>query len=401
MKKLLLATLVSAVSIGAAQADGPTVYGKLNVSVDSTKSDLNTKASTSVDSNASRFGVKGSEKLTDNLSAIYGVEFGLSIDNNSNSTTPAVNNNTDTSASGSTYDLSARNRFLGLQYEGVGAIKLGRLDSNVKTLQYVNPAQGVDILDDLVNGSLDSTQVFAGENRINNVIALESAKFDLGFGLVSANFEIIPKEKTVAKNAVGTTGVTATSTSILFANKDAGLYTGLGYDSNVSSVSNATGTFWTATGPTATNTKVIANTLRWVGSVDLGKLGVDGVTLNALAQQSKATNLGPLPTGVSAPKETAYLVSGIYKFPASIADGLSAKVQWETSTTKDLVINGKDVKIDQYGVDLDYAFSAKTKVYGFVAQRAVKNPNNPAVAANGVDTKYKYTAFGIGAEQKF
>jgi len=392
MKKLLLATLVSAVSIGAAQADGPTVYGKINASVDNTKSDLNTHGSASVDSNASRFGIKGSEKLTDNLSAIYGIEWGVSIDNNSNSSKPAINNNTDTSATGSTYDLSARNRFIGLQYEGLGLVKIGRLDSNLKTLQYVNPAQGVDIFDDYVNGSLDVTQVIAGENRINNVIALETAKFDLGFGNVGANFQIIPSEKTAPRATGGATGSTATSSSVLFTNKDVGVYTGLAYDSNVSSISNASGSFG------GTYTSFLSNTFRWVGSVDLGKLGVDGVTFNALAQQAKLTNST---LAGNKPKETSYLVSGIYKFPASVADGLAIKAQWETATTKDITPGAKDIKIDQFGLDVDYAFSAKTKVYTFVAERQVKNPNNPAVAANGYDTKYKYTAYGVGIEQKF
>jgi hypothetical protein len=59
------------------------------------------------------------------------------------------------------------------------------------------------------------------------------------------------------------------------------------------------------------------------------------------------------------------------------------------------------VKIDQLGADIDYAFSAKTKVYGFVAQRSIKNPNNPVSATNGYDQDYKYTAFGLGMEQKF
>jgi predicted porin len=385
MKKLLLATLVSAASIAAAHADGPTVYGKINASVDVTKSDLNTKNSISVDSNASRIGIKGSEKLTDNLNAVYGIEWGVEASSNK------ANNNTDAGNS-TTTDLNARNRFVGLEYVGVGTIKLGRLDTNLKTLAYVNPNGGVDIFDDLVNGSLDTTQTFAGENRINNVIALESAKFDLGLGWVSANFQIIPTEKTVAKGAIGSTGVTATSSSVLLQNKDVGFYTGLAYDSNVTEVANATAAF----GPGNAGS-VLANTFRWVGSVDLGKaIGADGLTLNALAQQAKVTNL----SGVK-PKETSFLVSGVYKLPASVLDGLSLKAQFQTATTKDLGAGLKDVKIDQYGFDVDYAFSAKTKVYTFVAQRQVKNPNNPAVAANGYDTKYKYTAYGVGIEQKF
>jgi len=408
MKKLLLATLVSAASIGAAQADGPTVYGKINASVDSTKSDLNTKSAVTVDSNASRFGVKGSEKLTDNLSAVYGIEWGVTIDHNT------TNNTSTDTYGGSTTDLNQRNRFIGLQYEGLGTVKVGRLDSNLKTVQYVNPAQGVDIFDDYVNGALDFTNTFNGELRNNNVIAFESAKFDLGFGWATANFQVLPSEKTDVNTPAGSvvpTGATGTSSSVLFGNKDVGVYTGLAYDSNAASNPwNAYGSFAKATGSKPAYT----NAFRWVGSVDLGKIGVDGVTLNALAQQSKGTNTnlnyttGAVASSATSPKETAYLVSAIYKFPASVADGLSLKAQWQTATTSDIAIGASDVKIDQYGVDVDYAFSAKTRVYGFVAQRVIKNPNNtiafgatPAAIATGLDTKYKFTAFGVGIEQKF
>lgn len=399
MKKLLLATLVSAVSIGAAQAEGPTVYGKINASVDSTKSDLNTGRVTTVDSNASRIGIKGNEKLTDNLSAVYGIEWGVEASSNK------ANNNTD-SFGGSTTDLNSRNRFIGLQYEGVGAVKLGRLDSNVKTLQGVNPATGVDIFDDYVNGSFDMTQTLNGELRNNNVIALESAKLDTGFGLVSANVQILPSEKTAVINSLVPTGATGTSSSVLFQNKDLGIYTGLAYDSNAASDPwNAFSSF--AKLPKGLVKPAYTNELRWVGSLDLTKAGVEGLTLNALVQESKGSNTGlnystgAFTVGSITPKETAYLLSGVYKFPASIVDGLSAKLQWQSATTKDLGVGVSDVKIDQLGADVDYAFSAKTKVFGFVAQRTIKNPNNLVVAANGQDRNYKYTGFGVGIEQKF
>lgn len=394
MKKILLTTLISAVSMGFAHADGPTLYGKLNVSVSDINNDLNANRDVSVDSNASRFGIKGSEKLTDHLSAIYLIEWGVSIDHSTNNT------NTDAAPSGTTTDLTARNRFIGLQYDGIGLLKVGRLDTNVKTLQYINPAQGVDILDDGINGNLDMTQTFAGENRIDNVVSFESAKFDTGFGALQANFLISPSEKTVQEGATGKTGATVSSTSVIFTNPKVGIYTGLAYDSNVTSIWNATGTSYNIKNTAIpADSKFVSNTFRWVGSADLGKLlGADGVTVNGLVQQSKETNLA---SGTLTPKETAYLLSAIYKFPASIADGLSAKLQWQNSTTSDLNVGASDIKIDQIGADLDYAFSAKTKVYGFVAQRTIKNPNNPSYASNGYDQNYKFTAFGVGMEQKF
>ena len=81
MKKLLLAATVATLAMNAAQA-APTLYGKLNVTLDNVdnknfdgESDV-----TEVNSNASRIGVKGEEKLTDKLSAIYLAEWAISTD---------------------------------------------------------------------------------------------------------------------------------------------------------------------------------------------------------------------------------------------------------------------------------------------------------------------------------
>jgi predicted porin len=392
MKKLLLATLVSAASIGAAQAADVSVYGRLNVSVDSVKNDLIRDRAITLDSNASRFGVKGGDRLNSLdseriLSVVYGIEWGVGAG--------GATSNTSTDAGGTTTaDLSPRNRFIGLDYSDVGAIKFGRLDTNLKVLQEINPAGGIDIFNDYVNGKLDMAQVLTGENRIDNVISLESAKINLGekAGGLQVNFMIAPSEKTVAK---GTTGIlnaaNATSTSVYYTNKDVGLYTGFAYDVNMNST-------WAAIGASR-----LTETLRWVGSVDLGKMaGVTGLTVNAQVQKSEVARFVSTAT-TAAPEETSYLVSAIYKFPESVVDGLSAKLQYQTATTKHVnnSITALDVDIDQLGAGLDYAFTTKTKVYGFVAQRTTANENNPIFAANGVDREYKYVALGLGLDHKF
>ncbi len=396
MKKLLLATLVSTLSIGAAQAEGPTVYGKINVSVDNVKSDLNTKSTIAVDSNASRFGIKGNEKLTDNLSAIYGIEWGVVIDNSTNNVAgnPASGSTGGKASNGgtTTVDLNARNRYIGLQYDGIGALKIGRSDTYTRTSQ-----NGIDSFDDYANGNLDMAQTFAGENRIDNVIAFESAKFNLdGFGALQGNFLVAPNDTSVPKGTGGKTGTNGISSSIVYTNKDAGLYASIAGDHNITSTWAALGTF--AAAPAGSAVKNNTNIIRVVGGLDLSKVGVDGLSLNALLQQAKLADT----TGLTAdPKETAYLVNAVYKFPASVLDGLSAKLQYQNATTKDITSTAKDVKISQIGFDVDYAFSAKTKVYGFYAKRNLKNPNNPATSTSGVDQNFAYSAFGLGLEQKF
>ena len=76
MKKLLLAATVAAMGVSAAQA-APTLYGKINLSVDQIQNDDFEKDQdvTELNSNASRIGVKGEEKLTENVSAVYVAEW--------------------------------------------------------------------------------------------------------------------------------------------------------------------------------------------------------------------------------------------------------------------------------------------------------------------------------------
>ena len=99
MEKLLLATAGAALGMSAAQA-APTLYGKLNVSIDQVDNyDFKGNDVSEVSSHASRIGVKGEEKLTDKLSAVYQAEWAVSTD-----------------GSGSDTDWSARNRFIGLKW---------------------------------------------------------------------------------------------------------------------------------------------------------------------------------------------------------------------------------------------------------------------------------------------
>lgn len=61
MKKVLLAAAIATLSLSAAQA-APTLYGKLNVSLDQIdKNGFKDESVTKLNSNSSRIGVKGEE----------------------------------------------------------------------------------------------------------------------------------------------------------------------------------------------------------------------------------------------------------------------------------------------------------------------------------------------------
>ena len=151
MKKLLLAAAVATLSLSAAQA-APTLYGKLNVTLDQVdNTDFKGNDVTEVNSNASRIGVKGEEKLTDNVAAVYQAEWEIATD-------------------GSDSDLNARNRFLGLKFSDVGTLKVGQYDSYFKTAAGKNQ----DIFND--HNHLDITKTMHGEERLKNVIGFETDK---------------------------------------------------------------------------------------------------------------------------------------------------------------------------------------------------------------------------------
>ena len=117
MKKLLLAATVAAMGVSAAQA-APTLYGKINLSVDQIQNDDFEKDqdATELNSNASRIGVKGEEKLTENVSAVYVAEWEISADGDENDA----------------QTFKKRNLFGGLKFENVGTLKAGIFDSYFK-----------------------------------------------------------------------------------------------------------------------------------------------------------------------------------------------------------------------------------------------------------------------------
>ncbi|MFZ5513447.1 MAG: porin [Pseudomonadota bacterium] len=115
MKKHLIALAVAAaVAAPAAMAD-TTLYGIAHVSADYVDNDVDSNLN--VQSGSSRLGVKGSEKLSNGLSAIYQMEFGVDM--------------TDEAAGDKKGSFQARNQFVGLT-GGFGTLVAGRHDTPMK-----------------------------------------------------------------------------------------------------------------------------------------------------------------------------------------------------------------------------------------------------------------------------
>ena len=127
---------------GIALADGPTVYGKMNVTYEAV--DYDEYDEVQLNSNASRLGIKGSEEINDNLSVIYQAEYDINVDD------------------GGSAPFSQRDIFAGLEGSW-GLFKAGKFDSPLKL------SQGkIDQFNDMQFG--DIGYVVLGEERVSNTL---------------------------------------------------------------------------------------------------------------------------------------------------------------------------------------------------------------------------------------
>ena len=196
MNKLLLAAVVATMGMSAAQA-APTLYGKVNVSVDSYDDGKDDK--TEVNSNASRIGVKGEEKLTDQLAAIYQAEWEIDVD-------------------GGDDVFKKRNIFAGLKWANLGTLKAGIMDTPFK-----DAAGGYrDVFNDYAHA--DIKEMMYGEERVENVIGIETDPKLMGgvvFALQAQQGESTTETTKYTDGARDSIG-DGISTSLSYANKDLG-----------------------------------------------------------------------------------------------------------------------------------------------------------------------------------
>ncbi|MCY6411013.1 porin [Acinetobacter sp. VNH17] len=370
MKKLLLAATVATLAMNAAQA-APTLYGKLNVTLDQIdKNGFKDESVTKVNSNASRIGVKGEEKLTDSLSAVYLAEWGVSTD-----------------GAGSDADWGMRNRFVGIKSDGIATLKIGQFDSYLKTAAGNNQ----DIFND--HTELDMTKVLAGEDRLSNVIGFETDKkllgglaFNIMFQQGEQNENATTKDPVTGKDvtipltnaAVGQKGSRngfgdGISTSITYENKDFGLAAAVAGNFAVASKYNA----YSLSG-------VYTDAIRVTGSLDLKPAGLDGLVLGGLWQTAQPTD--DTVTGFKGLKENAFGVTGAYAIPST-----PIKLKAEYISAKTEVDGKEDRKNDLYGVGADYQINKQARFYGVVGQQKIdwQKDND------------KKTTIGLGMEYNF
>ncbi|ESK56337.1 MAG: porin [Moraxellaceae bacterium] len=363
MKKLLLAATVATLAMNAAQA-APTLYGKLNVTLDQIdKNGFKDESVTKVNSNASRIGVKGEEKLTDSLSAVYLAEWQVNTD-------------------GDGTDLGMRNRYIGIKADGIATLKVGRFDSYLKTAAGNNQ----DIFND--HNELDMTAVLAGEDRLNNVIGFETDKKLLGGVAFNIMFQQGEESSTADSAAKGKKGSRdsfgdGVSASITYDNKDIGLAAAVAGNFGVASKYSA-----------YSLSDIYTDAVRVTGSLDLTQAGVDGLVFGALWQTAKpsddtVTTTAGTPSVVTSYKglqEDAYGLTAAYVIPST---PIKLKAEYISATTES---NGRvDRKQDLYGLGADYQINKQARFYGVVGQQK----------RDWLTKDDKKTVIGLGMEYNF
>ena len=166
MKKILLVLVVTSLLSSTALASNHIFYGKANLSINRT--DQNNTNDVDLNSNASRIGVNGSKPISDNLKAVYQIEYEIFLDDGTDSDED---------------EFKQRNSFIGLEGD-FGKVIVGKHDTLVKL------AQGkVDQFNDLSNG--DIKNLLQGENRASNIIIYTSPVYN-GF---TTKFAFVPDEE--------------------------------------------------------------------------------------------------------------------------------------------------------------------------------------------------------------
>ena len=161
VKTTLAIATAAVVSAPSFAADAVSVYGKVNLSLES--ADVGGSSETGLYNAASRLGFKGGAELADGLKVVYKYEFEVNVTDDKDDT------------------FGKRNQYVGLE-GNFGQVLIGRNDTMLKQ------SQGkVDLFSDLQG---DIKKLWEGENRIGETVTYKSPSFSgvtLGATLALAN----------------------------------------------------------------------------------------------------------------------------------------------------------------------------------------------------------------------
>lgn len=374
MNKKLLAIAIGAAAAMpvVAEAAGPTLYGKINLSLESVvdardkprDGDLTAlpaaPAAPNEDSNegwvlrnnASRLGVKGdAETGITGLTGIYQMEFSVTAD-------------------GENGPFGNRDIFAGLKGT-FGQIRLGNMDTPFKK------AQGkVDLFNDT---SADMTYHIAGENRMANSVYYSSPKI---LENLTIHVDVIPGEGVDDPESAVTSDVLtgiADSTSIALTWEGEALYAAVAMDKMMKNGSSF-------------GAELAKNDWLDATRVVVG-YKLEDLSLGLLYQVAEEV----LPAGGTPDEDTSMLFSAAYKM-----GDLTLKAQYSTTEGDDGVdtAGDKDREVTNLTVGADYALGKATTLFAFYSTLEEEdNVTTNTFGTTGDDDNYDILA--VGLEQKF
>ena len=342
-KKLIVAAVAAAFALPVpALADSLMLYGKINVDVESVKSDkvANTAADASslnrVQSNASRFGFKGSEDLGGGLKTVYQFETQIDTVNDKNAKTPFN---------------GVRNSEIGLQ-GGFGTIFAGNWDSPYKVAH-----NKLELFD---NTTVFTTNALVGVTgngksyvtRQNNVIEYMSPNMG---GLTVQVAYSMDSGKTATQNK--------TTTSVAGMYENDMLYAALAYETRADQ---------TTLGKSDSATRLVA-AFKYPN-------GLIGVTLEKMSVA--------VSTGTTASQNNTELVGTYNTGPSSF--GIAYAKDGDYNSVSDTGANQLSLR---YG----YSFTKATELYA--AYTAISNGNATAVYGFNASAPTVAPTRAVGAKQ--
>ena len=340
MKLKLLPLAIGAViaTPGMALA-APTVYGKLNVTLESYEfSPQNTAAEYDqweVNSNASRVGVKGSEKISDDLSAVYQAEFQIYVDDGDS----GADNGNDT--------FEQRNIYAGLR-GGFGEVIVGRFDTPLKTAQ-----NKVDQFDNYKVG--DISNVIPGDERTDNTIQYSTPDM----GAISAKVALIQAEGACTDADTNCDDGIADGISASVAFEQDGIYAAIAADSDVDGLDSV---------------RLVAQ-----ANIDVFQLGL-------IYQTSEESDPA---AGATAEELDGYILS------AAMNVGTQGKVKFQYGESElnnfGGVKSADTIESTQVGVGFEHALSKQTKLFTHYITADVEqgaSTNEATTLAFGMEHKF-------------
>ena len=347
MKKLLLATSVAALSVSAANA-APTVYGKaflaadyVNAEFDGPAGNMYDEDTIEINSHSSRIGFKGSEAMTANTDVIYQLEYGTSIDGDSNG-------------------FKNRDTFLGVVNKQFGEFRVGKNQSSLDRINNVDVNQGYfDRLNATKHNEVVEALNMVDSNRIPSSIIWTAPKYD-GLPL-----EISAMYSSDDANGNDNSGF---GVAALF-DQGTGFTAGLAYDKDQN---------------------IEGDIIRGTATVDLAKFMAAPVRLGALYQ------VADYDYGSS--KEKGFVISGEMPL-TNFARPASVYAQYNNTSNLDGL---DDADSDQIVVGGKYMYKKNIIAHAYAgmnnADNVPYNPTNLSVAPRGDAEVF---VVGTGLEYKF